>query len=33
MNNNHDINLNIHYTAPDEVWEKYCFDDAIPKRK
>lgn len=22
MNNNHDINLNIHYTAPDEVWEK-----------
>ena len=22
MNNNHDINLNIHYTAPDDIWEK-----------
>ncbi len=22
MDNTHEINLNIHYTAPDEVWEK-----------
>ncbi len=22
MDNRHDVNLNIHYTAPDEIWEK-----------